>query len=294
MIERLKELFKDRIICYNRLDVLVNILTTDKECYNYCVSVFEKEKCFKNLKEVLIHLVDGVEIRKCKTCGKNILFEKVLEYKRHNREINHCDRKCAPNNFRFAKKHKVDYVNPFSKEEVKKKIKETNLKRYGCENPSSSEIIKAKKKVSMRKYLNSIEFKTKCFNSFSRFKDYIIPMFKPEEYRGIFKEYKWKCVKCGNIFTQKLHSSEHLKECKDVPRCLKCYPYLNSGISNKEKELSDFCKDLIWSSKPVKLPSSSSLISSMFKRPLTALLLRALALLNDWSIALFKRLVASF
>lgn len=244
MINHLKELFKDRVIRYNRIDILINILKTDKECYDYCISVFEKEKCFKNLKEVLIHLVDGIELRKCKTCGKNILFEKVLEYKRHNREINHCDRKCAPNNFqfRYAKKHKVDYVNPFSKEEVKKKIKETNLKRYGCENPSSNEMIKAKKKISMKKYLNSIEFKIKCFNSFSRFKDYVIPMFKPEEYEGIFKEYIWKCVKCGNIFTQKLHSSEHLKECKDVPRCLKCYPFLNAGVSNKEKELVNFCK----------------------------------------------------
>lgn len=244
MINHLKELFKDRVIRYNRIDILINILKTDKECYDYCISVFEKEKCFKNLKEVLIHLVDGIELRKCKTCGKNILFEKVLEYKRHNREINHCDRKCAPNNFqfRYAKKHKVDYVNPFSKEEVKKKIKETNLKRYGCENPSSNEMIKAKKKISMKKYLNSIEFKIKCFNSFSRFKDYVIPMFKPEEYEGIFKEYIWKCVKCGNIFTQKLHSSEHLKECKDVPRCLKCYPYLNVGISCKEKEVVEFCR----------------------------------------------------
>ncbi len=68
MIECLKELFKDRIIRYNRLDILTNILKTDKECYNYCISIFEKERCFKNLKEVLIHLIDGIELRKCKTC----------------------------------------------------------------------------------------------------------------------------------------------------------------------------------------------------------------------------------
>lgn len=68
MIERLKELFKDRIIRYNRLDILTNILKTDKGCYNYCISIFEKERCFKNLKEVLIHLIDGIELRKCKMC----------------------------------------------------------------------------------------------------------------------------------------------------------------------------------------------------------------------------------
>ena len=68
MIERLKELFKDANIVRIDSDSLTNILKTDKECYNYCISIFEKERCFKNLKEVLIHLIDGIELRKCKTC----------------------------------------------------------------------------------------------------------------------------------------------------------------------------------------------------------------------------------
>ena len=68
MIEHLKLLFKDRNIRYNRLENLIKILKTDIECYNYCVFIFEKEKCFKDLKEVLIHLIDGIELRKCKTC----------------------------------------------------------------------------------------------------------------------------------------------------------------------------------------------------------------------------------
>ena len=247
MIEHLKLLFKDRNIRYNRLENLIKILKTDIECYNYCVFIFEKEQCFKDLKEVLIHLVDGIELRKCKTCGKNILFEKVLEYKRHNREINHCDRKCAPNNFNVeqAKEKRIKALkdhNPFSREDVKEKIRKTNLERYGYENVSSNEEIKKKKNISLLKYRNSISYKMKMLKSFSKFKNYVVPAFTAEEYDGIFKEYKWKCVKCGNIFTQRLRSTNHIKECEEVPRCLKCYPFLNSGISNKEKELSDFCK----------------------------------------------------
>ena len=28
-----------------------------------------------------------------------------------------------------------------------------------------------------------------------------------------------------------------------MPRCLNCYPYINTGYSNLEKELIDFCKE---------------------------------------------------
>lgn len=103
-------------------------------------------------------------------------------------------------------------------------------------------MIKAKKKASMLKYTHSMDFKIKGFNSFFKFKDYVVPMFKPEEYEGIFKEYTWKCVNCGNVFVQRIHSTNHVKYCQEVPRCLQCYPYLNVGISHKEKEVAEFCK----------------------------------------------------
>ena len=46
----------------------------------------------------------------------------------------------------------------------------------------------------------------------------------------------------GNEFTQKIYTTGHLSNIdRNIPRCLKCYPkYI--GISNKEKELFDFCK----------------------------------------------------
>lgn len=59
---------------------------------------------------------------------------------------------------------------------------------------------------------------------------------------GYNQNYKWKCVKCGNEFEQKIYSTGHLKNIdKYLPRCLICYPKYK-GFSNKEIELFNFCK----------------------------------------------------
>ena len=211
ILQKLKLLFKDVIIKKNNNEKLLNILKTDDECYRYCQNIFNEKKCFKNIKEVLIHLINGIELKLCKKCGKYILFEKILEYKRHNREINYCNRKCAPNNFNteFAKIKRLKKLkenNPFSKQEVKDKIKHTNLIRYGVENVSQNLLIKYKKQQTILKNYNTINYfksniyKQKIFKSFSKFKNYIIPMFTENEYDGYNKEYTWKCVKCRQYF----------------------------------------------------------------------------------------------
>lgn len=78
------------------------------------------------------------------------------------------------------------------------------------------------------------------------FKDYVIPLFSAKEYKGRQYKYKWKCVKCGNIFESNISNTTHFQEninvnLKRLPRCLKCYPKC-SGFSNQEKQLLLFCK----------------------------------------------------
>jgi len=68
---------------------------------------------------------------KCKVCGKETTFF-------HGKYKDHCSKKCAISN----------RENPFSNDDVKKKIKEINIERFGVENPSQSNLIKEKKKVT--------------------------------------------------------------------------------------------------------------------------------------------------
>lgn len=100
---------------------------------------------------------------KCPTCGKNIRsFDGITKgYKKH------CSCRCAQldpktnNSFiynncmkdpKFRKQREDEYEklhgegirNPFQNPEVKEKIKQTNVKHFGCENPQQNKEIKEK------------------------------------------------------------------------------------------------------------------------------------------------------
>ena len=72
-------------------------------------------------------------------------------------------------------------------------------------------------------------------------------LFTKEEYNEFsFKldhKYKWKCLKCGNIFEAHCHKTAHIKECEYLPRCWKCYPRI-SQYSKKEKQVLEFVKSI--------------------------------------------------
>jgi len=53
-------------------------------------------------------------------------------------------------------------------------------------------------------------------------------MFSLDEYEGQNKVYKWKCIRCGNIFEQKIYTTNFNKNDWGTPRCPKCYPILKS------------------------------------------------------------------
>jgi hypothetical protein len=181
------------------------------------------------------------------------------------------------------KKYGVEYI--FQSDEIKNKIKETNLKKYGNEIASQSEIIKEKTKQSIiekygvdnvfkneniknkiystniKKYgtkipVNSDNYKEIVVNkilvsSYNRNKirhqDNVDFLFSLEEFKGIDKEfiYKFKCKKCEDTFEDHMDGNGH-------PRCLKCNPLIIIGISNAEKEISDYIKELIGNDKVVE------------------------------------------
>ncbi len=144
---------------------------------------------------------------------------------------------------------------PASSKEVIDKMKETSLKRYGVDNYTKTDNYKQKyKQTCLEKYGVESVFQTekqrqksaeiqleKAWNTIQSWRDFIIPMFSKEEYLGAKDdiEYEWKCVKCGNVFKQRIYTTHFNKDFDCLPRCLNCYPF-GCNTSQKELELLDF------------------------------------------------------
>ncbi len=127
-----------------------------------------------------------------------------------------------------------------SRPDVMRKRHETMIERYGVDNPALNSELHDK---AVRNRLNS------SYDRFvERWKDYVVPMFSKEEYAGFAGRshgtvYKWKCVKCGNMFEQHIHETGNVF--LYMPRCWRCYPNMNEqGQSYKEKEVFEFVKSI--------------------------------------------------
>ena len=156
---------------------------------------------------------------------------------------------------------KYGVENPFANQQIKEKIKQTNLEKYGVErNFYLQSFRQQSKKTCLQKYgvqhpmknnkiKNNVVQKRKKerFQKIvQRIKDYVIPMFNVEQYKGVRNfSHRWKCVKCGNEWEQFLHSSVVDGTQKCIPRCLVCYPYVD-GIheSYTQKQVIAFVKTI--------------------------------------------------
>ena len=134
-------------------------------------------------------------------------------------------------------------------QETRQKAIETNRRKYGVDWHLQSDEQKAKMRATMQeKYgvdwaSQTEESRRKChkinnrktYDSFARWKDYIVPMFSMEEYDGWKqdKHYMWKCQKCGESFYWNKY------DCSGrVPICHKCMK--KSGTSQMEKEILEY------------------------------------------------------
>lgn len=172
----------------------------------YGVSHFSKSKNFKN---------------KIKETWKN----------KNNEEVDLMNQQLEETNLK-----KYGCKRPLQNNSIKEKMKQTNLKKYGTDNVFASEEIKKKcRRLFLKKSFYTLK---------ERLKNDVIPMFTEQEYEGInHKIYKWKCVKCGNIFEQHVHITQMNGEKYFIPRCLKCYPYI-AGSSYVEQDIFKFIKSI--------------------------------------------------
>lgn len=242
----------------------MKFLKNNEDIKSYCENILNQFPEWKSIFKVLFyHIYQNKQLKHCKICNNLIPFE--IE-----RDRIYCSKTCCTKDPEFHKQKSLSYKNRSSlfKDNVRSKIIKTQIEKYdgfglaskyiferyentciekfGCKNPMQNKEIKEKAwKTSIKKYgcknKSASDFYNKiCIN----WKDYIIPLFSKNEYEGKNKVYKWKCVKCGNEFNQRIFTTHHLENEIDqyIPRCLKCFPSMK-GKSQPENDLFNFCKE---------------------------------------------------
>ena len=152
-------------------------------------------------------------------------------------------------------KYGVD--NPNKIDSVRQKIKKTCLQKYGVQVSTKSETAKQQlKQTCLQKYgvaspILYEQFKkkmqrTKALKKYKKIQQNakIVPMFDFDEFfknkNNYYFKYKWKCLKCGNIF-QDFINKNRMPIFGSFARCFICNPILQL-TSKGEIELGDFIK----------------------------------------------------
>lgn len=253
---KVKEYFKNKNLNGNAIMIALNKNLELKQELE--IEFQQHSDLYQSIGKLVLIIVKNIELAKCTVCSKILNYDITV----NGRERKFCSNKC-----RLSKEG-----NPFAQKNIKDKIKENNIKKYGVDNPAKSKEIQAKiEQTCLRKYgvknvYQSEEVKQKIKNTIkekyntnniyevdsirekailnkhlntynkilSKYKNIIIPLFTANEYIGCNKIYKWKCAKCGNEFDA-LYDNGVINS-----RCFKCYPRVYVKSSIYEKEIADF------------------------------------------------------
>ena len=247
---------------------VIKFLKNNQRIDKVLTKILEKQPLWESKLNLINAILKNIKLKYCKTCGilmsfnkhnaefcsKECMYKDYSHYRKNaitkfqkygNATYNN------PNKIRQTCLAKYGVDNPAKVDKIKNKIKETCKRRYGYECAFKNKEVKNKSvktliekygvehpmfneqiKLKVSKSILNVTYSNLC----KKLKDYVIPLFTKNEYEGVKgydKKYKWKCVKCGNVFEDHIYSH--------IPRCLKCYPFL-VGKSNEEQELVDFCK----------------------------------------------------
>ena len=227
-------------------------------------------KIFKNKYFFIYAFIYENDVRYCEECSKIICFNEI-DKRRFNKRF--CSSSCSSSNKNVIAKYKETCIQRYNMpykpmtEATKQKIKNTNIQRYNVDNPAKNKNIISRISTTCKQKLNSAQVKIKKqqtylnkynsivplahkrFNKILSWNKAIIPLFDITALTGKPQtQYLWKCVKYNNIFKSKIYTTGYF--CKMaiqlkqtcLPRCLRCYPF-NTGFSNKQKQLYQFCKN---------------------------------------------------
>ena len=230
-----------------------------KKCADNSEQASEKRKqtCLKKYGSTTPLLNEECKKKTVATCMEkfgNVMFAGSDEYKK--RVPSAFNRKEVQDKSRQTKieRHGEDFGKVIFEEKVKDSMIKRNMERYGVpyvlmNKEKADETHRTMKMKYGEEYFWRTEDSKACrydmaFNRFLTWSDYVVPMFTREEYKGYgdAKELKWKCVRCGNEFEQRVYYTGIGVEDRCVPRCLKCFPKHGSSIA--EKEVLDFVKSI--------------------------------------------------
>ena len=193
---------------------------------------------------------------KCEICGKETGFLSMANGYRTT-----CSLKCSRKTTSCREKLKNTNIerygaeNPFQSDQIKSKIRATNIKRYGVENPGQIDANKQDRFKKMRETCVSkygVEFafhndkgknksvEVRRSSMFDRINgfDTVEPLFDYNNFNSILDRLSWKCLECGKEFQDNLISGK-------TPRCPSCHPPMSTGTSQLEQELQDFLESHI-------------------------------------------------
>ena len=233
----------------------------NKEILNFIINMTPllTDDCYKLSTKLYWVLNDLSDFPQCPVCGKKYGINKNVNLTRGY--SNTCGTTCGTLNVRqkikqtCLQRYGVD--NPNKTDYVRQKIKQTCLQKYGVQVSTKSETAKQQlKQTCLQKYgvaspILYEQFKkkiqrTKALKKYKKFQQNskIVPMFDFDEFfknkNNYHFRYKWKCLKCGNIF-QDFINKNRIPIFGSFARCLICNPILQL-TSKGEIELSDFIK----------------------------------------------------
>ena len=185
-------------------------------------------------------------------------MDKTLMKNHGVKNANDLKTKPSKPNIEKAKKTNLERYgveHPLQNKEIRKKVAKTNLKKYGnvC-SLQNEEVQREMRRKHFEEYVVEYpsqrpEVKEKIRQSrlentyrkllrSNRLKGRVIPLFKLEDFKGVNREYEFKCTKCGNVFKDNLIDG-------GVPRCLVCYPLHQQSRNPMEDEIVDFIKSIV-------------------------------------------------
>jgi hypothetical protein len=222
--DKIKQTNLSKYGCENPLSnelVKEKIKQTNMERYG-CRYIFQNENIYNKSKQII----------KNKYNVDNISQNEDIKLKKKNTVL---------------KNYNVEY--PIQNSDIKEKIKNTNIDKYGVEYPIQNKIIKLKakntflNKYGVSNYIQSSEYKRRYkkiyinkLNNSDRLNGESIPLFNESEFNttNIDNKYKFKCIKCNNIF------EDHLMNGR-IPKCPVCYP---KNRSKFEIEIYEYIKSI--------------------------------------------------
>ena len=245
--------------CKNPLKVEKAIYGKHHYCCKKCADnnkqkiLKQKQTCLKKYGTTSPLLNEKCKQKTRQTCQKkfgNDMFAGSNEYKKRIKSPFLLQKNHIKGKETKIKKYGQNYSKVIF-EKNKEAIQKRNIRKYGVPYLLMNDDILSKTHETMKKKYGSDNFfsSNKClklklsraWKRIQKWKNHIIPLFTFQEYKGYDKIYKWKCVKCGNEFEQKIYTTG-LGESRTIPRCQICYP--NHASSIVEKELLDFIKSI--------------------------------------------------